>query len=84
MQIHTVNATKFAKAVGVGTGVSVLPAAFMLAALQVGLSPVPKPLSLDTLDGGAGDDTFDPADFASALTRFTIVERTIREGMDVR
>lgn len=43
---HALSARELLKAIGVGLVVSVLTAAFMIAAAKSGLSPLPKPLGL--------------------------------------
>jgi hypothetical protein len=46
MQWHTLDGRDYAKAIGVGIGVSILTAAFMAAGLKSGVSPLPKALGL--------------------------------------
>ncbi len=46
MQWHSLNRQEWARAVGIGIGVSILTAAIMAAALKTGISPLPKPLAL--------------------------------------
>lgn len=46
MRWHSFSAQDFARAVGVGIGVSILTAAVMVTALKSGVSPLPKPLGL--------------------------------------
>ena len=46
MKWHALDGQEWAKAIGVGIGVSILTAAFMAAGLKSGLSPLPKSLGL--------------------------------------
>jgi len=46
MKIHTLDGRDRVKAIGVGIGVSILTAAFMLATAKAGVSPLPKALGL--------------------------------------
>ena len=46
MQWHALDARDWAKAIGVGIVVSILTAAFMLAGVKSGVSPLPKSLGL--------------------------------------
>ena len=46
MKWHTLDGQEWAKAIGVGLGVSILTAAFMLATFKAGVSPLPKSLGL--------------------------------------
>jgi hypothetical protein len=46
MKWHSLSSQDWARAVGVGIGVSILTAAFMITALKSGVSPLPKPLGL--------------------------------------
>jgi len=46
MKWHSLGAQDWARAVGVGVGVSLLTAAVMVTALKSGVSPLPKPLGL--------------------------------------
>lgn len=46
MKWHQLDGQDYAKAIGVGIGVSILTAAFMAAGLKSGVSPLPKSLGL--------------------------------------
>ena len=46
MRWHALGGRESAKAVGIGITVSILTAAFMVAGLNTGVSPLPKPLGL--------------------------------------
>jgi len=46
MKWHALDGADWAKAIGVGIGVSILTAAFMLATIKAGVSPLPKSLGL--------------------------------------
>jgi hypothetical protein len=46
MKMHALDARDWVKATGVGIGVSILTAAFMLATAKAGVSPLPKALGL--------------------------------------
>ena len=46
MKWHALDGQDYAKAIGVGIGVSILTAAFMAAGLKSGVSPLPKSLGL--------------------------------------
>lgn len=46
MQWHSLDARDWTKAIAIGIGVSILTAAVMAAALNTGMSPLPKPLGL--------------------------------------
>jgi hypothetical protein len=46
MKMHTLDGRDWAKVIGVGIGVSILTAAFMLATAKAGVSPLPKALGL--------------------------------------
>jgi hypothetical protein len=46
MRIHALDGQDWAKAIGIGIGVSILTAAFMLATAKAGVSPLPKALGL--------------------------------------
>jgi hypothetical protein len=46
MQWHALDGRDYAKAIGIGIGVSILTAAFMAAGLKSGISPLPKSLGL--------------------------------------
>jgi hypothetical protein len=45
-ELHSLDGRDWAKTIGVGIGVSALTAAFMVAGLKSGLSPLPRPLGL--------------------------------------
>jgi hypothetical protein len=46
MKWHALNGSDLAKAVGIGIAVSIVTAAFMVAAFKAGMSPLPKSLGL--------------------------------------
>ena len=46
MKMHRLDGRDWVKAIGVGIGVSILTAAFMLATAKAGVSPLPKALGL--------------------------------------
>jgi hypothetical protein len=46
MKMHALDGQEWVKAIGVGIGVSILTAAFMLATAKAGVSPLPKALGL--------------------------------------
>jgi len=46
MKWHTLDRADWARAIGVGIGVSILTAAFMVATIKAGVSPLPKSLGL--------------------------------------
>jgi hypothetical protein len=46
MKWHALDGADWAKAIGVGLGVSILTAAFMVATIKAGVSPLPKSLGL--------------------------------------
>jgi hypothetical protein len=46
MKIHSLDGRHWVKAMGVGLGVSILTAAFMVATIKAGASPLPKSLGL--------------------------------------
>lgn len=46
MRWHWLEESEFAKAVGIGIAVSILTAAFMVATIKAGISPLPKSLGL--------------------------------------
>lgn len=46
VKVHTLDRHDWVKAIGVGIGVSVLTAAFMIAMMKFGVSPLPKSLGL--------------------------------------
>jgi hypothetical protein len=46
MKWHTLDGADWVKAIGVGIGVSILTAAFMVATITAGVSPLPKSLGL--------------------------------------
>jgi len=46
MKVHALDGQDWVKAIGVGIGVSILTAAFMLATAKAGVSPLPKALGL--------------------------------------
>jgi hypothetical protein len=46
MKWHALDGADWAKAIGIGIGVSILTAAFMLATFKAGISPLPKSLGL--------------------------------------
>jgi ABC-type Na+ efflux pump permease subunit len=45
-ELHSLGSRDWAKTIGVGIGVSALTAAFMVAGLKSGVSPLPRPLGL--------------------------------------
>lgn len=46
MQVHTLDRRDWVRAIGVGIGVSAITAAFMIATMKLGVSPLPKSLGL--------------------------------------
>jgi hypothetical protein len=46
MKWHHLRGNDWARAIGVGVGVSILTAAFMVATMKIGVSPLPKALGL--------------------------------------